>query len=59
VVQFADGEIFNVVTQGRRSMPSYRFQISVKIAGPSSAPCACSTRVARQTRRRPTEMRAS
>jgi len=30
VVQFADGEIFNVVTGGRRSMPSYRFQISVE-----------------------------
>jgi mono/diheme cytochrome c family protein len=30
VVQFADGEIFNVVTNGRRSMPPYKFQISVE-----------------------------
>jgi mono/diheme cytochrome c family protein len=29
VVQFADGEIFNVVSNGRRSMPAYKFQISV------------------------------
>ncbi|MGA3186451.1 MAG: cytochrome c [Bryobacteraceae bacterium] len=29
VVQFADGDIFNVITNGRRSMPSYRFQIVV------------------------------
>lgn len=28
VKQFNDGEIFNVITHGRRSMPSYRFQIS-------------------------------
>ena len=27
VRQFNDGEIFNVITHGRRSMPSYRFQI--------------------------------
>ncbi len=27
VVQFADGDIFNVITNGRRTMPSYRFQI--------------------------------
>jgi mono/diheme cytochrome c family protein len=26
VKQFNDGEIFNVITMGRRSMPSYRFQ---------------------------------
>jgi mono/diheme cytochrome c family protein len=30
VVQFADGDIFNVITHGRRSMPSYRFQITVE-----------------------------
>ena len=30
VVQFADGDIFNVITNGRRSMPAYRFQISVE-----------------------------
>jgi mono/diheme cytochrome c family protein len=30
VVEFADGEIFNVVSNGRRSMPAYRFQISVE-----------------------------
>jgi mono/diheme cytochrome c family protein len=30
VVQFADGEIFNVVSNGRRSMPAYKFQISVE-----------------------------
>jgi len=30
VVQFADGEIFNVVSNGRRSMPTYKFQISVE-----------------------------
>lgn len=28
VKEFNDGEIFNVITNGRRSMPSYRFQIS-------------------------------
>jgi mono/diheme cytochrome c family protein len=28
VKQFNDGEIFNVITHGRRSMPSYRFQIT-------------------------------
>jgi mono/diheme cytochrome c family protein len=30
VVQFADGDIFNVITNGRRSMPAYRFQIVVE-----------------------------
>lgn len=30
VVQFADGEIFNVLSNGRRSMPAYKFQISVE-----------------------------
>jgi len=30
IVQFADGEIFNVVSNGRRSMPAYKFQISVE-----------------------------
>jgi hypothetical protein len=30
VVQFADGDIFNVITNGRRSMPSYRYQITVE-----------------------------
>jgi mono/diheme cytochrome c family protein len=29
VVEFADGEIFNVVSNGRRSMPAYKFQVSV------------------------------
>ncbi len=29
IVQFADGDIFNVITNGRRSMPSYRFQVEV------------------------------
>lgn len=28
VKQFNDGEIFHVITNGRRSMPSYRFQIT-------------------------------
>lgn len=28
VKQFNDGEIFNVITQGRRSMPAYRFQVT-------------------------------
>ena len=26
----ADGDIFNVITNGRRSMPSYRFQVAVQ-----------------------------
>jgi hypothetical protein len=30
VVQFADGEIFNVITNGRRTMPAYKYQISVE-----------------------------
>ena len=30
IVQFADGEIFHVVTNGRRSMPAYRFQVAVE-----------------------------
>ena len=30
VVQFADGDIFNVITNGRRSMPAYRFQVTVE-----------------------------
>lgn len=30
VVQFADGDIFNVITNGRRSMPAYRFQITIE-----------------------------
>ncbi len=30
VVQFADGEIFNVITNGRRTMPAYKFQVSVE-----------------------------
>jgi mono/diheme cytochrome c family protein len=29
VVQFVDGDIFNVITNGRRTMPAYRFQIDV------------------------------
>jgi len=29
VVQFADGDIFNVITSGRRTMPPYRFQVVV------------------------------
>jgi mono/diheme cytochrome c family protein len=29
VVQFADGDIFNVITNGRRTMPPYRFQVVV------------------------------
>ncbi len=27
VVEFADGDLFNVITHGRRTMPPYRFQI--------------------------------
>jgi len=27
VVQFADGDIFNVITNGRRTMPAYEYQI--------------------------------
>jgi|WetSurMetagenome_2_1015567.scaffolds.fasta_scaffold166617_1 mono/diheme cytochrome c family protein len=30
VVNMVDGEIFNVITMGRRSMPAYRFQINEK-----------------------------
>jgi len=30
VVEFADGEIFNVVSNGRRSMPAYKYQVSVE-----------------------------
>lgn len=30
VVQFADGDIFNVITEGRRTMPPYKYQISVE-----------------------------
>ena len=30
VVQFADGDIFNVITNGRRTMPAYSFQVSVE-----------------------------
>ncbi len=30
VVEFADGEIFNVLSNGRRSMPAYKYQISVE-----------------------------
>jgi hypothetical protein len=26
VVQFADGDIFNVITNGRRTMPAYKFR---------------------------------
>jgi hypothetical protein len=29
-VQLADGDIFNAITNGRRSMPAYRFQIAVE-----------------------------
>jgi hypothetical protein len=29
VVQFADGDIFNVITNGRRTMPSYRYQVVI------------------------------
>ncbi|MEJ7608349.1 MAG: cytochrome c [Bryobacteraceae bacterium] len=28
VLAFNDGEIFHVITNGRRSMPSYRFQVT-------------------------------
>jgi len=30
LVQAADGDLLNVITNGRRSMPSYRFQITVE-----------------------------
>jgi mono/diheme cytochrome c family protein len=30
LVQAADGDIFNVITNGRRSMPSYRFQVAIE-----------------------------
>ncbi len=30
VVQFADGEIFHVISEGRRTMPAYKYQISVE-----------------------------
>ena len=30
IVQTADGDIFNVITNGRRTMPAYRFQIAVE-----------------------------
>ena len=29
VVQFSDGDIFNVITNGRRTMPSYRYQVVI------------------------------
>jgi hypothetical protein len=29
VVQFADGDIFNVITNGRRTMPSYQYQVVI------------------------------
>ena len=29
VVQFADGDIFNVITGGRRTMPAYQYQIPI------------------------------
>ncbi len=30
VVQFADGDLFNVITNGRRTMPPYQFQITTE-----------------------------
>lgn len=30
VVQFADGELFYVISNGRRTMPAYKYQISVQ-----------------------------
>jgi mono/diheme cytochrome c family protein len=30
IVNFVDGELYHVITAGRRTMPSYRFQISEK-----------------------------
>jgi mono/diheme cytochrome c family protein len=30
IVNFVDGELFHVMTEGRRSMPSYRFQVPAK-----------------------------
>lgn len=30
IVNFVDGELYHVITNGRRSMPGYRFQISEK-----------------------------
>lgn len=30
IVNYVDGEIFHVITMGRRSMPGYRFQVSEK-----------------------------
>jgi cytochrome c553 len=30
IVQFADGEIFNVISNGRRTMPAYKYQIAVE-----------------------------
>jgi len=30
VVQFADGEIFTVMSEGRRTMPAYKYQVSVE-----------------------------
>jgi mono/diheme cytochrome c family protein len=29
IVEFVDGELFHVITRGRRSMPAYRFQVPV------------------------------
>ncbi len=29
VVQFSDGDIFNVITNGRRTMPSYQYQVVI------------------------------
>ena len=42
IVQMADGEIFNVITNGRRTMPPYGYQSRRwRTAGPSSPTCAC------------------
>jgi hypothetical protein len=30
VKQFNDGEIFNVITNGRRSMPAYKYQVTAR-----------------------------
>ncbi len=30
IVQFADGEIFHVISEGRRTMPAYKYQVSIE-----------------------------
>ena len=53
VVQFADGDIFNVITNGRRTMPSYRYP------GRGRGPLGHHRLRARTAARRPRQARRS